>query len=55
MSTDFKLRSLIVEGPDDGAVVNALIFKRLDLDLSEKRQRVVKVADGVNGAISQPR
>lgn len=51
MSIDASVSSLIVEGPDDGVVVNALVRRRLGHDLARKDQRIVKSAEGITNAI----
>lgn len=41
--------SLIVEGPDDGAVVNALVWKTTQVDLAQPDRRIVKLTPGRTG------
>ena len=43
-----KIDALFVEGPDDGAVVNALVKKRLGIDLA-RRSRLVQVNEEGGG------
>ena len=39
---DARIDALFVEGPDDGAVVNALVKKLLEIDLAAKPRRVIR-------------
>jgi hypothetical protein len=47
---DARVDALFVEGPDDGAVVNALVHKRLGVDLS-KRPHLVRATDRGGGDV----
>lgn len=45
-----KIDALFVEGPDDGAVVNALVRKLIGLDLARQPHRVVRTREEGGGA-----
>lgn len=45
-----KIDALFVEGPDDGAVVNALVRKLVGIDLARRPHKVVKTNEDGGGA-----
>ncbi|MGD0680385.1 MAG: DUF3226 domain-containing protein [Polyangiaceae bacterium] len=46
---DARIDALFVEGPDDGAVVNAFVHKLTGIDLSQRLTRLVRTDDAGGG------